>query len=365
MACELVIFFPFWTVLLISASSNDVAEEPLFSAMFVFGDSLLDSGNNNYLNTFAKANFTPYGIDFSEGPTGRFTNGKTLAKTFPGELNYASAASGILEETGRNLGEHISFSHQVQNFKTTVRQLKIQMEERKLSQPLANSLAVVDHGNNDYINNYLIPEQYGSSFLYNSKEYADFLIKLYKGKILTLHGLGLRKFLLGGLAPLGCIPSQLSTGLAPPGECRSYVNDIVDMFNVLLRSLVDQLNANHHGSIFVYGNTYRIFSELIHNAKAYVWWDLSCTGFTVTDTGCCGIGRNLGQITCLPLFVSCEDRDRYLFWDPFHTTEAVNKIVACRAFAGPPFDCYPLNIKLMAQMYGHNKTSLTSIVSKN
>lgn len=78
MARLLVISFPFWTVILISVTSNGVQGEPYFSSMFVFGDSLVDNGNNNYLNSLARANFAPYGIDFSEGPTGRFTNGKTV-----------------------------------------------------------------------------------------------------------------------------------------------------------------------------------------------------------------------------------------------------------------------------------------------
>lgn len=37
-----------------------------FSAMFVFGDSLID------LNSFAKANYFQYGVDFYQGPSGRF-----------------------------------------------------------------------------------------------------------------------------------------------------------------------------------------------------------------------------------------------------------------------------------------------------
>ncbi|KAK9068943.1 hypothetical protein SSX86_013059 [Deinandra increscens subsp. villosa] len=50
------------------------------SAVFVFGDSFADQGNNNYINTLAKANFPPYGADFMGGtPTGRFSNGKTLS----------------------------------------------------------------------------------------------------------------------------------------------------------------------------------------------------------------------------------------------------------------------------------------------
>lgn len=47
-------------------------------AMFVFGDSLIDNGNNNDLPSLAKANYFPYGIDFNGGPTGRFSNGYTM-----------------------------------------------------------------------------------------------------------------------------------------------------------------------------------------------------------------------------------------------------------------------------------------------
>ncbi|KAL2896688.1 GDSL esterase/lipase 7 [Bienertia sinuspersici] len=52
---------------------------PLVPALYVFGDSLFDSGNNNLLPTLAKANYFPYGLNFPGSfPTGRFTNGKTL-----------------------------------------------------------------------------------------------------------------------------------------------------------------------------------------------------------------------------------------------------------------------------------------------
>jgi len=51
--------------------------QPLAPAFFVFGDSLVDSGNNNYIPTLARANYFPYGIDFGF-PTGRFCNGRTV-----------------------------------------------------------------------------------------------------------------------------------------------------------------------------------------------------------------------------------------------------------------------------------------------
>ncbi|RWW03443.1 hypothetical protein GW17_00033392, partial [Ensete ventricosum] len=50
-------------------------------AVFVFGDSLVDVGNNNFLPSDApKANFPPWGIDYpGRTPTGRYTNGFNYA----------------------------------------------------------------------------------------------------------------------------------------------------------------------------------------------------------------------------------------------------------------------------------------------
>ena len=44
---------------------------------FVFGDSLVEVGNNNYIVSLSKANYEPNGIDFGR-PTGRYTNGRTI-----------------------------------------------------------------------------------------------------------------------------------------------------------------------------------------------------------------------------------------------------------------------------------------------
>lgn len=59
--------------------------QPLVPALFIFGDSVVDVGNNNNdLYTIVKANFLPYGRDFpNHKSTGRFCNGK-LASDFTG-----------------------------------------------------------------------------------------------------------------------------------------------------------------------------------------------------------------------------------------------------------------------------------------
>ena len=52
-------------------------------AVFFFGDSYADTGNNDYISTSIKGNFPPYGRDFIHHiPTGRVSNGKLIPDYF-------------------------------------------------------------------------------------------------------------------------------------------------------------------------------------------------------------------------------------------------------------------------------------------
>ncbi|KAL8060052.1 hypothetical protein ABFX02_03G128400 [Erythranthe guttata] len=334
------------------------------SALFVFGDSLVDNGNNNFLNSIAKSNYFPYGIDSDTGaPTGRFSNGNTfvdylgawlgIASPPPfadptttgarilGGVNYASAAAGILDETGQHYGERYSLSQQVINFETTLSQLRTMMSGPNLSNYLSKSIAVFVFGSNDYINNYLMPTMYPSSFNYNPTQFANLVLNHYARQLVALYSVGLRKFVIAGVGPLGCIPNQLATGQAPPGRCVDYVNQILGIFNQGLVSLVNIMNnGTHPGSMFVYGNSYGASGDILNNPGKY--------GFKVVDRGCCGIGRNQGQITCMPWTAPCTNRNQYVFWDAFHPTQAVDAILAHRLYAGPPSDSYPINVQQLA-----------------
>lgn len=80
-----------------NAAARELASaEPLFPAIFTFGDSLLDAGNNNYLATaMAKANMLPNGIDFpTHNATGRFCNGKILVDLI-GEQPLPQSRAGL------------------------------------------------------------------------------------------------------------------------------------------------------------------------------------------------------------------------------------------------------------------------------
>ena len=60
--------------------------------IYIFGDSMSDVGNNNYLLlSLAKCNYPWYGIDYKTGyPTGRFTNGRTIGDIMGERANSLS-----------------------------------------------------------------------------------------------------------------------------------------------------------------------------------------------------------------------------------------------------------------------------------
>ena len=71
----LVVFFFIWCYI------GKAAKGEGLGASFIFGDSMVDAGNNNYFPTLSRANIPPNGIDFKASggnPTGRFTNGRTI-----------------------------------------------------------------------------------------------------------------------------------------------------------------------------------------------------------------------------------------------------------------------------------------------
>ena len=76
---NLFIIFVMYQILAIHYSPGICCFAQNVSAVFIFGDSLVDAGNNYYVNTLAMPTF-PNGIDFVNGtPSGRYTNARTVA----------------------------------------------------------------------------------------------------------------------------------------------------------------------------------------------------------------------------------------------------------------------------------------------
>ncbi|PHU02776.1 GDSL esterase/lipase [Capsicum chinense] len=331
----------------------------LVPALFAFGDSLIDSGNNNQLLSFAKANYFPYGIDFG-GPTGRFSNGYTVldqiakllglpllppySELFNADkmrygVNYASAAAGILDITGFHFVERIPFSYQINNFENTLVSLIKNMSASVVKEAIPKCMFFVGMGSNDYLNNYIMPA-YFSQDQYSPQKFAELLIHQYKNQLTKLYDLGARKFMISGIGQMGCIPSILAESSS--GQCSDIVNEMVHPFNAKLKTMIMKFNRGLPGAHFIFLDMEYMFKDIFRNHKSY--------GFSVIDRGCCGLGRNKGEVTCLPFQTPCPNRDEYLFWDAYHPTSAVNLLLGSMVFHGGPNFTYPMNIEQLASL---------------
>ncbi|KAF7836449.1 GDSL esterase/lipase [Senna tora] len=330
---------------------------------FIFGDSLVDNGNNNGILTLARANYRPYGIDFPLGPTGRFTNGRTYVDAlaqllgFPTYIpphsrargpqllrgaNYASGAAGIRDETGSNLGAHTSMNEQVANFGSTVQELRrfFRGDNESLNSYLSKCIYFSGMGSNDYLNNYFMPEFYTSSSDYTARAFANVLLQDYARQLTQLYSLGARKVIVTAVGQIGCIPYQLARFNSNRSRCNEKINTAISFFNTGLRRLVESFNSGLlPGSKFVFLDFYQSSHDLSLNGTSF--------GFEVIDKGCCGVGRNNGQITCLPLQQPCQDRGKYLFWDAFHPTEVANILLAKLSYTSQSYT-YPINIQQLS-----------------
>ncbi|PSS29030.1 GDSL esterase/lipase [Actinidia chinensis var. chinensis] len=354
MACELNILF----LVLIIISHVHVDGEPQVPCYFIFGDSLVDNGNNNLLPTTAKANYPPYGIDF-DGPTGRFCNGRNMADfiakllgfanfippfaTARGQdilmgVNYGSGASGIRDETGQQLGARISMNRQLLNHQITISRIAFLLGSKGAANNyLSQCIYSVGMGSNDYINNYLMPQFYPTSYLYTPDQYADVLIQQYSKQLRTLYNDGARKVAIFGLGLIGCTPAEIVRYGTNGSDCVDKINTDVQLFNKRIKVLVDGLNNDLPNAKFTYINIIEISSG-----------DPSAAGITVINAPCCMVLTN-GQ--CTPNQVPCSDRNKYAFFDGFHPTAIVNFLLAMRSYsAQTPFDAYPVDIRSLAQL---------------
>ncbi|XP_022631729.1 GDSL esterase/lipase At2g03980-like [Vigna radiata var. radiata] len=146
------------------------SKKKIVPVLYVFGDSTVDAGNNNNLNTLAKANAFPYGIDFNNCSTGRFSNGKTFADLVAIKLGLPMPPS--------YLGVPKSERHQVVTG----------INYASGSCGILNSTRSYPNGTNNNLN----PEKY-----------ADYLLEQLASLIKKIYDLGARKF----------VKSRVSSGI--------------------------------------------------------------------------------------------------------------------------------------------------------
>ncbi|KAF3455895.1 hypothetical protein FNV43_RR00537 [Rhamnella rubrinervis] len=326
--------------------------------IYVFGDSLVDVGNNNYFPTLARIDYPHNGIDFpTKIPTGRFSNGKNAADflaekvglptsppylstlrpmlnknnpSFLAGISFASGAAGILDIT--NLGLTISMNKQVEYYRTVYGEVVQQLGAIEAQKHLSESLFYIVIGSNDII-------KYFNQFnikLRPEEEFVDSLILTLKQQLKQLHNYGGRKFVVVGTGPIGCIPFERHKNKAL--ECRQEVNSMSLKFNEGLKSMLQELKSELKEINYSYFDSYNFFLNFMQKPASY--------GFAEVKVACCGVVLDLDPKNLCRLTSSyCSNRSDHLFWDPYHPSEAASSIIVDHMFGGPLQYSFPFNVE--------------------
>ncbi|KAJ8772584.1 hypothetical protein K2173_027761 [Erythroxylum novogranatense] len=302
-------------------------------AVFAFGDSIVDTGNNNYLHTLIKCDFPPYGIDFQgKLSTGRFCDGKVpvdilaevlgIKGTVPAYLDltlkpedlmtgvaFASGGSGYDPLTPK-LVSVLSLSDQLQYFWEYVGKLKMIAGEEKSNFIVANSIYLVVAGSDDIANTYFTLR---ARKQYDVPAYTTFMADCAYRFLQELYDMGARRMVVLSAPPIGCVPSQrtLSGGIAR--NCAEGHNQAAKLFNSKLNSRLQSLSSSLPDGRFVYVDVYNPLMDVLQNPNKY--------GFEVSLRGCCGTGNLEVAILCNQFTPPCGAPSSYVFWDSYHPTE--------------------------------------------
>ncbi|XP_071688753.1 GDSL esterase/lipase At5g33370-like [Rutidosis leptorrhynchoides] len=325
---------------------------------YVFGDSLVDNGNNNFLYTTARADMPPYGIDTpSHLPNGRFSNGLNIPdiiseyigsepvlpylspeltdEKLPMGANFASAGIGILNDTGIMFANTIRMPKQILYFKDYQQRLSALLGEKQAKQLVNKGLVLVSLGGNDFVNNYFLTPFSARSFQYSLPDYVTYVISEYRNILMTLYDLGVRRAILMGPGPLGCAPAMRARR-SLDGQCATSPQAAAELFEPQLYQMVQDLNNQLGSHVFITAHTKLMHEDIFSNPQAF--------GFENSDTACCGQGRFNGMGVCTPLSSLCDNRDKFVFWDAFHPTERANRFIVQQMMNGTFDYMRPMNI---------------------
>lgn len=86
-------------------------------------------------------------------------------------------------------------------------------------------------------------------------------------KFQRLYNLGGRKFVIGGVGLMGCIPSILAKSNS--NVCSEEVNELILPFTNNVKSMLTNLNVNLPGSKFIYIDIKNMFQDLLTNYRQY------------------------------------------------------------------------------------------------
>lgn len=320
-----------------------VAEgQGLVPGVMIFGDSVVDSGNNNNRLTLVKANFPPYGRDFiHHTPTGRFCNGKlatdftvenlgftSYPPAYPSEqatgksllsgANFASGASGYLESTSTLYGA-ISLSQQLRNYRDYQSKVQGIAGKANATALFTGSIYVVSAGASDFVQNYYINPVLTAA--YTPDQFADIIVQNFYTFTEGLYNLGARRIGVTSLPPLGCIPAAITLFGGGSNNCVTRLNNDAVAFNKKLNAAGQALKSSHPKLKLVVFDIYKPLLDLISHPEN--------NGFFEARKACCGTGTIETSLLCnAGSLGTCANATGYVFWDSVHPTEAANQVLS-------------------------------------
>ncbi|XP_070671037.1 GDSL esterase/lipase At4g16230-like isoform X3 [Malus domestica] len=160
--------------------------------------------------------------------------------------------------------------------------------------------------------------------------------------VLTLYNLAARKIMVNSVGLIGCSPFVKDIFFVAEGKCYDPFNQLAQMYNKKLKSLIVELNKDLDGAKFVYVDTYKTTEDIIQKFVSY--------GFVDATSACCSFfGRHGGLFGCSPFSKVCPDRSKYVFWDSFHLTDAANLVTAKYMMEGNLTYMFPMNVRQLVQ----------------
>ncbi|CAL5042763.1 unnamed protein product [Urochloa decumbens] len=262
------------------------------SAIFMFGDSIVDPGNNNNRLTEARANFPPYGQDFPGGvATGRFSNGlvpgdflasklgikELLPPYLSDDLELEDLLTGVAFACGGSgydpltskLATTLSSTNQLELFADYKEKLRALVGQEEMERVISEGIFFTVMGANDIVNNYFaLPLRRHE---YDLPSYVEFLVSSAINFTKTLNDMGAKRIGFVGVPPLGCCPSQITLAGSPSGQCEPLRNQASRLFNTRISQELELLNAERSvsGSKIAYFDIYYNLLDLIQNPAMY------------------------------------------------------------------------------------------------
>ncbi|KAI4973929.1 GDSL esterase/lipase APG-like [Hordeum vulgare subsp. vulgare] len=314
---------------------------PQVPALMVFGDSLVDVGNNDYILTVAKANAPPYGRDFKDHvATGRFSNGKLISDIIgekvgfngspPAYLdpqasgknlllgaNFACAGAGYYDPTASIFNVN-SLSQQLENFKDYTSKLEVEAGSRQAQSIISNSLYIISAGSGDFANYYINPLLFTTR---TADQFSDLLIGIFNNIVTQLYGMGARRIGVFSLPPLGCFPLAITVLGLGSDKCVPRLNNDSERYNMKFNAAVESLSKQHSDLKIVILDINKPLYSLSTSPEAQ--------GLSEARRACCGTGLlELSVFLCNTKSIgTCSNATTYVFWDSVHPSEATNEVV--------------------------------------